>query len=107
MPPSNDEFDFDDGDDDLFDYDVDEAIRTVDTFVPEPKIITSATADREGADINRGDDRDAGGLGVDEEVKVRKRKVNVKLDEQRYENHHCSLIRHITPLSLFLQSANQ
>jgi replication fork protection complex subunit Csm3/Swi3 len=57
-------------DDDLFDYDVD--IPDIDTTIKEPTLEKSKDS---------GEKKDS--LGLDEEVKIRKKRVNVKLDEAR------------------------
>ena len=54
-------------DDDLFDYDAD--IPDIDTTIRQP------TPKKDGKKDN---------LGLDEEVKIKRKRVNVKLDEARY-----------------------
>jgi len=54
-------------DDDLFDYDAD--IPDIDTTIRQP------TPEKDGKKDN---------LGLDEEVKIKRKRVNVKLDEARY-----------------------
>jgi len=54
-------------DGDLFDYDAD--IPDIDTTIRQP------TPEKDGKKDN---------LGLDEEVKIKKKRVNVKLDEARY-----------------------
>jgi replication fork protection complex subunit Csm3/Swi3 len=68
--------------DDLFDYDVD--FGDVDFTIPDPEPLPPLPS----ATRRKGDD-----LGLDEEVQVKKKRVTVKLDEQRYDtsNH---LTRH-------------
>ncbi|KAA8902476.1 replication fork protection component Swi3-domain-containing protein [Sphaerosporella brunnea] len=57
--------------DDLFDYDVD--IGELDISVPEPPPLPVVTPGKKDDDI----------LGLDKEVRVRRKRVTVKLDEQR------------------------
>ena len=62
----------DDLDDSLFDYDVDDAFRDVDTNMDVPAV--RAKSKEDGA-----------GLGIDEEIKVTKKRAPIpKLDENRY-----------------------
>ena len=56
-----------DMDNDLFDYDAD--IPDIDTTIRQP------TPEKDGKKDN---------LGLDEEVKIKRKRVNVKLDEARY-----------------------
>jgi hypothetical protein len=59
--------------DDLFDYDVD--FEDVDFAIPDPEPLPPLPSETQ----RKGDD-----LGLDEEVQVNKKRVTVKLDEQRY-----------------------
>ena len=58
-------------DDDLFDYNAD--IPDIDTTIREPPEPEKKRKD--GKRVN---------LGLDEDVKIRKKRINVKLDEARY-----------------------
>ncbi|KAH0566291.1 hypothetical protein GP486_000317 [Trichoglossum hirsutum] len=69
--------------DDLFDYDphIDDIFRDVDTNMDAPAALGKGSKSTVRSDV-----RNAAGLGIDEEVQItRRRRVNVKLDEDRCE----------------------
>ena len=69
----SDDFDFDD---DLFNYDIDISIPDP---PPLPDLIAPPLPTTSGKKNNKGDD-----LGLDDEVEVKKTRVSVKLDVERF-----------------------
>ena len=77
--------------DDLFDYDVDmgDVFKTVDTNMDPVNTTTTtnktATTNNASSGVKKRRGGGGGGadLGIDETIKVRTRRINVKLDEER------------------------
>lgn len=63
-----------DDDDDLCDYDYDAEIPDIDAIIKTPALPEDNKKDT---------------LGIDEEVKIRKNRIVVKLDEARYVEYVC------------------
>lgn len=71
--------------DDLFDYDVDmgDVFQTVDTNMDPVNTTTKKTSTGNNGTRSGAKERGGADLGIDETIKVRARRVNVKLDEER------------------------
>lgn len=75
----------DDLDDSLFDYDVGDVFRDVDTKMDVPAVQKPA--------IRADGKEDGAGLGIDEEIKVTKKRVPVpKLDENRFALNKAAMV---------------
>ncbi|KAJ6262830.1 Chromosome segregation in meiosis protein [Drechslerella dactyloides] len=79
------DLDIDDDLDDLFSYDIDEIGTTYDPGGDAQEATDQASSNTtKAATTGKGKEKDEGDLGVDEEVKIRKRKPVVKLTEDRF-----------------------